>query len=68
MEAGSANIYVLHDVNALDLDPKAAGFKSSSAVIRTNPHGESTWGSLHQSGSAGPRRFHFADHESRGWI
>jgi putative phosphoesterase len=57
-EARSARIYILHDIQQLDLDPAAAGFnlvvsghshKSSRAeqdgVIYVNP------------GSAGPRRF-----------
>jgi hypothetical protein len=57
-EAGPALIYVLHDVEQLDLDPAAAGFQfvisghshkpartERSAVIYVNP------------GSAGPRRF-----------
>jgi uncharacterized protein len=57
-EAGAVQIYVLHDVNALDLDPVAAGFQivvsghshkfgrsERSGVLYVNP------------GSAGPRRF-----------
>ena len=57
-EAGPVQIYVLHDVNALDLDPAAAGFhvvvsghshklgrSERSGVLYINP------------GSAGPRRF-----------
>jgi uncharacterized protein len=57
-EAGDVRIYVLHDVNALDLDPVAAGFRvvvsghshklglsERSGVLYINP------------GSAGPRRF-----------
>jgi putative phosphoesterase len=57
-EAGAVQIYVLHDVNNLDLDPVAAGFQivvsghshkfgrsERSGVIYVNP------------GSAGPRRF-----------
>jgi uncharacterized protein len=57
-EAGSVQIYVLHDVQALDLDPATAGFRivvsghshkfgrsERSGVIYINP------------GSAGPRRF-----------
>jgi putative phosphoesterase len=58
VEAGSALIYVLHDVQQLDLDPVVAGFNivisghshkpgrtERSGVIYVNP------------GSAGPRRF-----------
>jgi uncharacterized protein len=57
-EAGSVQIYVLHDVKALDLDPAKAGFNivvsghshkfarsERSGVLYINP------------GSAGPRRF-----------
>ena len=58
-EAGPVNIYVLHNLNQLDLDPVAAGFQvvvsghshklarsERSGVLYINP------------GSAGPRRFH----------
>lgn len=57
-DAGRVQIYVLHDVNALDLDPVAAGLQivvsghshkfgrsERSGVLYINP------------GSAGPRRF-----------
>lgn len=58
-EAGSANIYVLHDVNALDLDPKAAGFH---IVVSGHSHKSARSernGVLYiNPGSAGPRRFH----------
>lgn len=59
VEARSSRIYILHDLNQLDLDPAAAGFNvvvsghshkpsriERSGVIYINP------------GSAGPRRFH----------
>jgi hypothetical protein len=59
VEAGSANIYVLHDVNALDLDPKAAGFH---IVVSGHSHKSARSerdGVLYiNPGSAGPRRFH----------
>jgi putative phosphoesterase len=58
VEAGSTRIYVLHDVQQLDLDPVVAGFgivisghshkpgrRERSGVVYVNP------------GSAGPRRF-----------
>ena len=58
VEAGAVHIYVLHDLNALDLDAKAAGFhivvsghfhkpgrSERNGVVCINP------------GSAGPRRF-----------
>ena len=58
-EAGSVSIYVLHDVNALDLDPRAAGFDvvvsgHSHKPLRTERGG--VW--YINPGSAGPRRFH----------
>ena len=55
---GDAMLYVLHDVNALDLNPAAAGFH---AVISGHSHRPSaTWrdGILYLNpGSVGPRRF-----------
>lgn len=57
-EAGPVNIYVLHDVNQLDLDPVAAGFQ---VVVSGHSHklGRSERpGVLYiNPGSAGPRRF-----------
>jgi putative phosphoesterase len=57
-EAGNAKIYMLHDVNELDLDPVAAGFQ---AVVSGHSH---KFGRSERSGvlylnpgSAGPRRF-----------
>jgi putative phosphoesterase len=57
-EALSASIYVLHDVNALDLDPVAAGFQIVLSG-HSHKHGRSeTKGVLYiNPGSAGPRRF-----------
>ncbi len=58
VEAGGVLIYVLHDVNALDLKPRAAGF---AAVISGHSHKpRQKWrdGVLYfNPGSAGPRRF-----------
>jgi putative phosphoesterase len=58
-EAGTILIYVLHDVNALDLNPSAAG---SHIVVSGHSHkpGKSERnGVLYiNPGSAGPRRFH----------
>ena len=55
---GGLHIYVLHDLNALDLNPKAAGF---AAVISGHTHQakqEIKDGVLYfNPGSAGPRRF-----------
>jgi putative phosphoesterase len=59
VEAGEANIYVLHDANALDLDPKAAGFQ---IVVSGHSHkplqSERNGVMFLNPGSAGPRRFH----------
>ena len=56
--AGGTLIYVLHDLNELDLDPAAAGF---SVVVSGHSHKPSQTersGVLYiNPGSAGPRRF-----------
>ena len=56
--AGDADLYVLHDVNELDLDPAAAGF---AAVVSGHSHQPASCrrsGVLFiNPGSAGPRRF-----------
>jgi len=58
VEAGAAMIYVLHDVNALDLDPAASGFQ---IVVSGHSHKpgktERDGVSYINPGSAGPRRF-----------
>jgi uncharacterized protein len=58
VELGGVTIYVIHDVNTLDLNPKAAGF---AAVISGHSHvskQETKNGVLYfNPGSAGPRRF-----------
>lgn len=58
LEIGGASLYVLHNVQELDLDPTAAGF---SAVIFGHSHKpliEMRKGVLFfNPGSAGPRRF-----------
>jgi putative phosphoesterase len=57
-EAGSVNIYVLHDVNALDLDPNAAGFHIVVSGHSHKPARSERNGVLYiNPGSAGPRRF-----------
>jgi len=57
-EAGGKTIYVLHNIQELDLDPAAAGF---SAVISGHSHKPARFekaGVLYVNpGSAGPRRF-----------
>ena len=58
VEAGSANIYVIHDVHELDLDPAAAGFQIVVSGHSHKPGREERGGVLYVNpGSAGPRRF-----------
>ena len=58
VQAGPVNLYVLHNLRELDLDPKAAGF---AAVISGHTHkaeNREEKGVLYLNpGSAGPRRF-----------
>src|SRR5712672_3999575 len=57
-EAGSVLIYVLHDVNTLDLNPKAAGFHIVVSGHSHKPEKLERNGVLYiNPGSAGPRRF-----------
>src|SRR4029077_552521 len=56
--ASSASIYVLHDVKALDLDPRAAGFQIVVSGHSHKPGRSESKGVLYiNPGSAGPRRF-----------
>ena len=58
VEAGGASLYVLHNLNALDLDPAAAGFQAVIAGHSHRPGIEKRQGVLFVNpGSAGPRRF-----------
>ncbi len=58
VDAGSASLFVLHNLRELDLRPDAAGF---DAVISGHTHQAEQWereGVLYLNpGSAGPRRF-----------
>ena len=57
-EAQGVTIYVLHDVNELDLDPAAAGFGVVVAGHSHQPSQREREGVLFfNPGSAGPRRF-----------
>src|ERR1051326_4339421 len=52
------HLYVLHDVNALDLNPKAAGFAAVTSGHSHKPAQATRDGVLYfNPGSAGPRRF-----------
>ena len=57
-EAGAVLIYVLHDVNAVDLNPRAAGFQIVISGHSHKPGKMEREGVLFVNpGSAGPRRF-----------
>ncbi|HEY2351989.1 MAG TPA: metallophosphoesterase family protein [Candidatus Acidoferrum sp.] len=57
-EAGGAKIYVLHDVNALDVDPAASRFDVVVSGHSHRPGQKERDGVLYVNpGSAGPRRF-----------
>jgi putative phosphoesterase len=58
IETGTASIYVLHDVHALDLNPAAAGFHIVISGHSHKPTRTEHDGVLYiNPGSAGPRRF-----------
>jgi putative phosphoesterase len=58
LQAGSARIYVLHDLNTLDVDPAAEGFHAVVAGHSHKPGEARRDGVLYVNpGSAGPRRF-----------
>lgn len=58
VDAQGHQLYVLHDIGALDLDPKAAGFSAVVYGHSHKPDAEMRHGVLYLNpGSAGPRRF-----------
>lgn len=58
LRLGKIDVYVLHDVNTLDLDPPAAGFRVVVAGHSHRPSVSERAGVLYVNpGSAGPRRF-----------
>jgi uncharacterized protein len=58
VETGTATIYVLHDLHALDLSPAAAGFRIVVSGHSHKPARTERDGVLYiNPGSAGPRRF-----------
>jgi putative phosphoesterase len=58
VELAGVHIYILHDLNALDLNPKAAGFAAVISGHSHKPTQEMKDGVLYfNPGSAGPRRF-----------
>jgi len=59
VEAGAAAMYVLHDIQDLDLDPAVAGFQIVVSGHSHKPGSTERSGVLYiNPGSAGPRRFH----------
>ena len=58
VELSGVLFYVIHDVNAIDLNPKAAGFAAVISGHSHKPKQEAKDGVLYfNPGSAGPRRF-----------
>ncbi|MBI3638054.1 MAG: metallophosphoesterase family protein [Candidatus Rokubacteria bacterium] len=58
IDAGGRRLYVLHDLHALDVDPRAQGFDVVIAGHSHRPATERRDGVLYLNpGSAGPRRF-----------
>ena len=58
VEAGAARIYVLHDIQDLDVDPAAAGYHIVVSGHSHQPGASERGGVLYiNPGSAGPRRF-----------
>lgn len=58
VEVGGTFVYVLHDLNGLDLSPSAAGFRVVVSGHSHRPVAEERRGVLYLNpGSAGPRRF-----------
>ena len=58
VEVGDVHLYVLHDLTALDLDPKAAGLAAVISGHTHRPAADVRNGVLYLNpGSAGPRRF-----------
>jgi uncharacterized protein len=58
VEAGALQLYVLHDIATLDLDPRAAGFAAVIFGHSHRPSVENRNGVLFLNpGSIGPRRF-----------
>ena len=58
VSVGDLQLYMLHDLAQLDLDPKAAGFAAVISGHTHRPVAETRNGVLYLNpGSAGPRRF-----------
>lgn len=58
VEAGEVRLYVIHQLEKLDVDPRAARFAAVISGHTHRPHAENRDGVLYLNpGSAGPRRF-----------
>jgi putative phosphoesterase len=58
IELDGVGFYIIHDVHAIDLNPRAAGFAAVISGHSHKPHQELKDGVLYfNPGSAGPRRF-----------
>ena len=58
LEVGACRLYVVHELEALDLNPSAAGFQGVITGHSHRPSAEMRDGVLYLNpGSAGPRRF-----------
>jgi uncharacterized protein len=58
LQVGPMSLYILHDLNQLDLDPRAAGFAAVLSGHSHKPREEWRDGILYfNPGAAGPRRF-----------
>jgi len=58
LEVGKCLLYVVHELQALDLDPKAEGFQAVITGHSHRPSAQTRGGVLFLNpGSAGPRRF-----------
>ena len=69
VEAEDRSLYVLHDVNELDFDPRAAGFAVVISGHSHKPAREVRNGVLYfNPGSAGPRRFNLPISVGRLWL
>jgi uncharacterized protein len=59
VEVGNSTLYMLHDLNHLDIDPLTASFRVVISGHTHQPNLQKRGGVLYLNpGSAGPRRFH----------
>lgn len=69
VELAGKTIYVIHDLNALDLNPKSAGFAAVISGHSHQPKQEVKDGVLYLNpGSAGPRRFKLPVSVAKMWV